>query len=377
MIMEDEKITSQVDKEEVVEDTHAPVAMTDVGDNYQALRAEAEEGDFSDLERAKVLQIGTSEKGLPVVIFVPRLGFSDEKKDSVSQLRRMLLLFIKKAHDIVSNPYMFVYDHMSLSIFSQHPLVFRTYNMLPRAYKKNIKKLYVVHPTFLIKLFFEQGVKRLVSQKFYSKLHFVDSVMDLQTLIKPLGGSLPTAYLKRGDEKVAPVTKPAFDPTCMPPLEASFNPELNTTDLIHQCVAFLRKENRLKTVGLFRLAGDQAVLDLAQVRLFGRLERPSTVIIGSDAYVEACQLISDSKEALTPSFSTLVVTDVHTVTSIIGMALRSLPVSLFIPEYHESLLQLTRKLENDKNMDEWHLSVEPILNSMPECHSKTLQHLLR
>ena len=77
------------------------------------------------------------------------------------------------------------------------------------------------------------------------------------------------------------------------------------------------------------------------------------------------------------SYSTLVVTAVHTVTSIMGMSLRHLPVSLIVPEVHTSLLELTKKLEKDHNLEEWHGCVAPLLNSMPESHLKTLQHLLR
>jgi hypothetical protein len=352
--------------------------LTEMIEEYQALLNEAESADFTDLERAQVLQTGLTLSGDPVVVFMPRLGFHDSR-DSITQLRRMLLLFIKKAHHIVSRQYIFVYDHMQFSIFSQHPLIFRTYNMLPREYKKNISKMYVVHPTFLIRIFFEQGVKHFVSQKFYNKLKFVESVSELQKLIVPLGGVLPAAYIKRGDEK-ANTSKPRYDPTHMPPLTESFNPDLGTTDIIHQCVSYLNKDNRLQTKGLFRLAGDQALLDLAQARLFGRLDKPPTVIIGIAAYQESVSQVTSKRnpgQAKSTSYSTLVITDIHTVTSIMTQSLRNLPETLITPSVHTSMLELTKKFEKDQNIDEWHSSITPLLNSMPECHISTLRHLLR
>ena len=182
----------------------------------------------------------------------------------------------------------------------------------------------------------------------------------------------------------------------MPPLEVSFNPALGTTDLIHQCVTFLLDENRLQTKGLFRLAGDQAVLDLAHTRLFGRFDLPPTVVIGSEAYLAqfchpspllplsttATATTSGSKKGTVAAaggapYSTLVVTAVHTVTSILGSSLRHLPGSLIVSDVHNSLLELTRELEHGLDLEEWHSSVTPLLNSMPESHIKTLQHLLR
>ena len=218
----------------------------------------------------------------------------------------------------------------------------------------------------------------------------MDSVIDLQPLIVPLGGTLPVAYLKRGDAKEHSAQfKTPYVSSHMPPLEASFNPSLGTTDVIHQCVTFLQAENRLQTEGLFRLAGDQAVLDLAQARLFGRIDHPPSVIIGSEAYQAQDTMMASSASSsattagagagagASASYSTLVVTAVHTVTSIMGMSLRHLPVSLIVPEVHTSLLELTKKLEKDHNLEEWHGCVAPLLNSMPESHLKTLQHLLR
>lgn len=253
--------------------------------------------------------------------------------------------------------------------------------MLPRQYKKNIKNMIVVHPNFLIRVFFEHGVKHFVSQKFYNKLKFVDSVIELQPLIMPLGAALPAAFIRRGDAKTTP-PKPSYDPTCMPPLAVSFNPALGTTDIIHQCVTYLTAEKRLQTKGLFRLAGDQAVLDLAQARLFGRLDRPPTVVIGTASYEDnvggdpSSLTVADGNKSLA-AFSTLVVNDVHTVTSIMTQSFRHLSESLIIPDVHTSLLSLTRKFEKDHNIDEWHSSVAPLLSSMPECHFSTLQHLLR
>lgn len=351
---------------------------TELSDEYQTLLAEANATDFSDLERSQVLQTGLNSSGDHVLIFLPKLGFH-VSRDSNSQLRKMLLFFIKKAHHIVSHPYIFVYDHMQFSIFTQHPVIFRMYSMLPREYKKNISKLYVVHPTFLIRMFFEQGVKHFVSQKFYEKLSFLDSVLDLQPLIMPLGGSLPTAFLKRGDGKTTP-PKSQFDPTHMPPLAASFNPDLGTTVIIHQCTTYLSAEDRLKTKGLFRLAGDQAVLDLVRVRNFGRLNDPPLVIIGAAAYESIAPhppTKGQFSSTKTAAFSTVVVTDIHTVTSIMTQSLRYLPESLIVPKVHKSLLQLTKNLEKENSVEEWHRSVTPLLNSMPECHFRTLNHLLR
>lgn len=339
-----------------------------MSDEYKALLAEANEEDFSDFEASQVLQSGLDLNENRVLIFLPRFGFREPSQDWTNgQLRRMLLFFVWKAHHVCGRPFTLVYDHMKFSLFSQQPLIYRVYSMLPREYKKNISKLYVVHPTSLIRMFFQRGVKHFISKKFYDKLQFVDSIIELQPLIAPLGWMLPVAYLKFGDDKTSRSAVP--DSMHMPPLDVSFVPSLGTTQLIQHCVDYLKAENRLQTKGLFRLAGDQAVLDLARPRLFSGLDSPSSVVIGQ-------QQQEAGGEA--PRYSTLTVTEVHTVTSILGMSLRHLPEPLISRSAHPGLLEATKSLDcGDLSTEEWLTQADGLLNSMPDCHIKTLQHLLR
>ena len=139
---------------------------------------------FDDLERSQCIMTGMTSNGVPILAFIPLLGF--EKLNCVTQedkdrtLKRMLLLFIKSADKIVQRGYILVFAYTALSILSQIPLVYKYYKMLPRSYKKNVRKLIVLHPAYLIRSFFEVGVRWFVKSKFYRKLHFLDSVVEVQ-----------------------------------------------------------------------------------------------------------------------------------------------------------------------------------------------------
>lgn len=75
--------------------------------------------------------------------------------------------------------------HISDSIFLFSPITRRAawlkgvYDMLPRKYKKNLKKLYILHPTFWVKSFFF-FVRPFISSKFWRKVEYVKSANEVR-----------------------------------------------------------------------------------------------------------------------------------------------------------------------------------------------------
>ncbi|XP_071943058.1 rho GTPase-activating protein 1-like [Antedon mediterranea] len=57
----------------------------------------------------------------------------------------------------------------------------QAYNELERKYKKNLKRLYIVHPSFWVRLAVAL-FKPFISSKFYHKIHYVEYVKDLQSI---------------------------------------------------------------------------------------------------------------------------------------------------------------------------------------------------
>jgi len=308
---------------------------------YQSLLDEASETNMADLERCGCVGLGTdANTNTPVLMFIPKLGFARVDKSDAT-LRRMLLLFIKTADAVVKQPFSICYAHTTLSILSQMPLVHKYYKMLPRAYKKNLQKLYVLQPTQIIRVFFEMGVRWFVSEKFYRKLNFIDCISNFQRLVPPMMCQLPHGLLKSEDDDSG-----MKGSGVVTPLIASFDATLSTTRLIHQCCEYIRK-NGLERKGIFRVSGDEVALILVKTRVQQvsyKYDVDSTVIIGesgADAGAAAAgasgklSVISEKSPSgksggtVSPtSLSTVVITCVDTTAQVLKMLLRSLPEPL-------------------------------------------------
>jgi hypothetical protein len=111
--------------------------VADAKDFYAYLR-EAQSTDLSDIERTGCVVVGNDMKNNPVIVLIPVLGVNAGEKLDVSY-RKMLLLFIRKASDIVGKAYSVLYAHTNVDIMNQYPLIYKFYAVLPRAYKKNLQ----------------------------------------------------------------------------------------------------------------------------------------------------------------------------------------------------------------------------------------------
>jgi hypothetical protein len=346
-----------------------------ISEEYQRVLDESSRENLVDLENMMSITTGTDKDGNKVILLIPSVVFT-HTKDYDTQLRRMLLLFVKMAHSIVQESYTLVYAHTHLPVFSQQKIAFQIHKMLPREYKKNLARLIVVHPTFLIKAFFET-VRWFISEKFYRKLSFVTSIAELQVIIPPSQIPLPAQFLATEDAQKG-LTRPPF----MTPLNLSFDPALGTTPLIHKCTEYIRQTGEgFRTSGIFRLAGDQIQEDLVKTRLYG--QPPDKV----EAYIKIglCDdgvSLADvgSGTVAAPQMSTVVLTDIHTVSSVLKISLRDLEEPLFTFDIYDRLMVLAKKYEREPDQcecEEYDSAVEQLLKSMPDCNYRTLQHLLK
>jgi hypothetical protein len=388
---------------------------------YKKLLQDALAADDADLERYQCVVQGASRDGVPILFFAPRLGFANDinlpsaQKDR--ELKRMLLHFIKKANSVVTGPFIMIYGHTPLTILSQQPIIYKYYKMLPREYKKNLLHLYIVHPNFLMRSFFEIGVRWFVSDKFYKKLHFINNIAELQHAVGVRGMPLPPLWVQNEDEDndymsekfiesarkkeakgaaLQAMSVPAkagggaimdkngaapgkvnFSPSILD----SFVPQLGTTGLIDRCCHFIRANPEgLKRNGIFRLSGDNVVLSAVKRRLgSANREHLQCIYIG----VDDPRLAENRGSSGAPSTSStgfvpasVIVTDVDTVTNILKVSLRMLADPLIPAAQYSALIEATQHFNSDKNEEAWQGALSTIEASLPEEHAKTLDHLL-
>ncbi|XP_021340413.1 rho GTPase-activating protein 1-like isoform X2 [Mizuhopecten yessoensis] len=139
---------------------------------------EEDEGEFQDVAQHNILEVaGDDVYGRKVIIFSSCKLPSSEKLD-----HQRLFLYLKHTLDqYVENDYVIVYFHYGLTSKNKPKLswLLQVYRELDRKYKKNLKALYLVHPTRFIKILWNV-FKPFISAKFGRKVMYVNYLHELK-----------------------------------------------------------------------------------------------------------------------------------------------------------------------------------------------------
>ncbi|KAM9845868.1 rho GTPase-activating protein 8-like isoform 2-T2 [Aulostomus maculatus] len=219
---------------------------------------------FYDVARHGILQVsGDDGYGRKLIVF------SSCCLPPSHQLNHQRLLeYLKFTLDqYVEMDYILVYFHHGLSSSNKPSLRWlqEAYRQFDRKYKKNLKTLYVVHPTNFIRIVWNI-FKPVISHKFGKKLKYVNHLAELQRHLNDQLLLVPPDVL-RHDEKLRAAQNarplPSLkEPPPRPPLpmqqfavSLQYIREKNQAAIIplvmRQTVTYL-KENGLRTEGIFR-----------------------------------------------------------------------------------------------------------------------------
>lgn len=221
---------------------------------------EAQETDLREIERTGCVSQGRDMRNGNVIVMIPSLGLNRMERPE-QMFRKMLLLFLLKTHEMVGTAYSVVYAHTTIDIINQYPLIYKFYSILPRFYKKNLQKMYIIHPNIGIRAFFEFA-RIFLSHKFYNKLCLLESVLDFQRIIFPTQLPLPLKFLRKEDDERE---VKYFGP--LPSVRQSYINSLGTMEVLWICAEFLRENKGYQSPGIFRVPGDEGEISLAKVRL--------------------------------------------------------------------------------------------------------------
>ncbi|XP_050096389.1 rho GTPase-activating protein 68F [Anopheles aquasalis] len=256
------------------------IATTLEADNYeeQLKMVEPDENAIrKDFKRRKFIEfIGTDKQGQPIIaIYACRLP---ERKDLNSNI--FIDFIIKSMEEFVQNDYILAYFHQGMKDNSKPALQFlwNSYKELDRSFKKNLKKLYVVHPTTFIRMvwFF---FKPIISEKFKSKLIYTSSLDELKQSLGLNTLKVPDP-VKEFDEKINNGTRQRYGPpgkasghhgsspsTPTVPKTAQFGVSLRfiiensaclncIPPIVRKCVDHLSLPDVVETEGIFRRTGN-------------------------------------------------------------------------------------------------------------------------
>uniref|UniRef100_A0A7N6BKB2 Rho GTPase activating protein 1 n=1 Tax=Anabas testudineus TaxID=64144 RepID=A0A7N6BKB2_ANATE len=168
---------------------------------------------FYDIARHQIIEVaGDDNFGRKVIVFnacrMPPQHQLDHHK---------LLLYLKGTLDqYVESDYTLIYFHHGLTSENKPSLSWLrdAYREFDRKYKKNIKALYIVHPTMFIKTLLIL-FKPIISFKFGRKINYVSYLSELENVVKCDQLLIP-ARVREYDNKLRASLKPAAQPPTSP-----------------------------------------------------------------------------------------------------------------------------------------------------------------
>ncbi|XP_028916243.1 rho GTPase-activating protein 1 [Ornithorhynchus anatinus] len=232
---------------------------------------------YYDIARHQIVEVAGDDKyGRKIIVFSACRMPPNHQLDHVK-----LLGYLKHTLDqYVESDYTLLYLHHGLTSENKPSLSWLrdAYREFDRKYKKNIKALYIVHPTMFIKTLLIL-FKPLISFKFGQKIFYVNYLSELSEHVKLEQLGIPRQVLKYDDflkstQKV-PSTAPKPTPP-RPPLpnqqfgmslqhlqEKSADPE-HIPVVLRETIAYLRA-HALATEGIFRRSANiQVVREVQQ-----------------------------------------------------------------------------------------------------------------
>ncbi|VDN21558.1 unnamed protein product [Cylicostephanus goldi] len=148
------------------------------------------EEDFTSIATHEIVEViaDGDRVGRPIIVFYA-YRLPPSKSIDHAQLLRYLQSVLDKVVDL---DYTIVYFHYGLRSHNKPPIkwLFQAYKILDRRYKKNLKALYVVHPTRFIRIIW--GLfKPFISSKFEDKFHYVNCIKELEDALSVARLNLP------------------------------------------------------------------------------------------------------------------------------------------------------------------------------------------
>ncbi|KAJ8948856.1 hypothetical protein NQ318_013509 [Aromia moschata] len=216
---------------------------------------------FSEISKYGIIDVkGDDSDGRKIIVVYAC------KLPPVKEIDHSLFLSYLKytLESYVKQDYSLIYFHYGLSSKNKPSLgwLVQAYKAFDRNYKKNLKALYLVHPTSFLK-FVSQIFRPLISAKFGKKLNYIHTLRELNLVIPIEKLDIPNEVIEH-DKRVnggIPVTtivdhhsKPSL-PTQQFGVTLQFikdHYEVIIPPVVKQCVEYLDTPDALETEGIFR-----------------------------------------------------------------------------------------------------------------------------
>eukprot|EP01122_Echinamoeba_exundans_P009455 TRINITY_DN3357_c0_g2_i3.p1 TRINITY_DN3357_c0_g2~~TRINITY_DN3357_c0_g2_i3.p1 ORF type:complete len:902 (-),score=248.73 TRINITY_DN3357_c0_g2_i3:56-2761(-) len=201
--------------------------------------------DFTALKQHKIIyQSGVDFHGRSVVMLIGNIP-KDVNWDM------LFLFFLSTLDPIVEREYVMVYVHLSESSRPQLAWMRKVYTLFQRKWKKNLKQLFIVYPTFWVKTIF-RVFRPFVSNKFWSKLVYVDDPKKLYNYMNPTAVQLPEYAMT---DALRAELKRYFGVPLDRLMAHPLNEGLEMPHIVEAACRALDTPRALEQEGIFRLSG--------------------------------------------------------------------------------------------------------------------------
>jgi len=319
--------------------SEARTAQQDKSENeYQTYLSIAQNQDFSAITPLRILYTsGKDMQGRPVLVLVLK-----NLPAKIIDTNLLLLYFIFVMDKVVENDYVLVFVNTWVTGDNRPPFNWlrRAYSFFNRKYKKNLKALYIVHPTQWIKMTIM--LLPFVSQKFWKKMVNIDDVFQLYKYIDKSQLFLPEEVFIH--DRTLFKARPIFG---VPLLEAVLysNTESGLPIVFEKCVEYIFQRG-LSTEGIFRLSASRFQIET---------------------------LKTSFDQGLDVDLSTI--DDPHAVAAILKLYLRELPEPPFTFSLYDSWISIQDA--NKDNITAWKSETRKLLLQLPAINRHLLSHLFR
>uniref|UniRef100_A0A3Q1GZ58 Rho GTPase activating protein 1 n=1 Tax=Acanthochromis polyacanthus TaxID=80966 RepID=A0A3Q1GZ58_9TELE len=309
---------------------------------------------FYDIARHQIIEVaGDDNFGRKVIVFnacrMPPQHQLDHHK---------LLMYLKGTLDqYVESDYTLIYFHHGLTSENKPSLGWLrdAYREFDRKYKKNIKALYIVHPTMFIKTLLIL-FKPIISFKFGRKINYVSYLSELEDVVKCEQLVIP-ARVKEYDNKLRASLKPTSQPPMSPPRSPPLPDQVFGVPL-HLCCSIIQPNTLFTSAP--PISQSCAVLLPTGLEIEGIFRRSANVTLVKDV-----QLRYNSGG--TVDFREM--EDVHLAAVILKTFLRELPEPLLT-------FQLYNDIVNFACIDNQVMAMKTLVESLPEENYASLRYLI-
>lgn len=310
--------------------------------------------DFSDIARYGFVEVvGDDVKGCKIIVF-SACRLPPNKNFDYARFLRYLMQTLDAYVDM---DYSLVYFHHGLTSKNKPPLrwLWDVYKALDRRYKKNVKSLFLVHPTNFIRVVWN-FFKPIISVKFGRKVQYVNYLHELAQSMALDQIPIPKPVIEHDRKSVArwkpsgaSISNSDYQVSKLPTQQFGASLEwirVNNNDqlippIMNICMDFLSKPDNLETEGIFRKSGNASQIK----ELMAKINNGERIVFSQG--------------------------DVHIAAVILKTFLKELEEPLLTFKLYENIISIESVPKDDRLV-----IIKSILEQLPPQNYVVLQHLV-